>query len=258
MPQPVRGLNRKSLGLLISLLLLLFTAATVSLFLYAKEVANFDNLVQYQVRAKSEIYQLNVMFKTQVQEWKNLLLRGQDDTQRNKYWQRFLELHEAVQGKTRRLFDIPMDPQSAASLRQFSEVHAALLPQYQAGFQAYLNNGMSANAGDNVVAGIDREPAQLLGNLSAQLNNEVMRVSGYLRNTANTAANILLGLMALICTIVVIASSRVIHVQVIKPLLTNEKDTLLSQARRETEGRQTPVNSGSNIVQLHNAKKKRA
>ena len=40
-------------------------------------------------------------FKVQVQEWKNVLLRGYAEDQRNKYWSQFLDQENKVQKNAR-------------------------------------------------------------------------------------------------------------------------------------------------------------
>ena len=48
-------------------------------------------------------------FKTQVQEWKNVLLRGSDNALRERHWKGFLSDERAVQDKTTALLALVED-----------------------------------------------------------------------------------------------------------------------------------------------------
>jgi len=49
-------------------------------------IHQYHTLMHEHVRAEQSVNQINFNFKVQVQEWKNVLLRGSDPKQLNKYW----------------------------------------------------------------------------------------------------------------------------------------------------------------------------
>ena len=106
--------------------------------------------------------ELSSGFKTQVQEWKNVLIRGHDEKQRDKYWGKFNKKHEAVQRNADELISQAGDARVKQKLQEFKKVHEKLFPLYKKGFDAYVDSGFNHIEGDKAVKGIDREPGKLL------------------------------------------------------------------------------------------------
>lgn len=105
-------------------------------------------------------------FKTQVQEWKNTLLRGKDPAQLAKYWAAFQKHEAAVQEKARRLAGVLPAGEARDLAGRFVEAHAVMGEKYRKGFDAFKASGHDAAAGDVAVKGMDREPAALLERLA--------------------------------------------------------------------------------------------
>ena len=60
-------------------------------------IDEYAHAVNDDVSYMASLSGINLRFKTQVQEWKNTLIRGHDEVQLNKYWNRFLDNGEAIQ-----------------------------------------------------------------------------------------------------------------------------------------------------------------
>lgn len=88
---------------------LLMTIASISLtsFLSAK-INAYQALIDQDSAASLQIGKLNQTFKTQVQEWKNVLLRGHDQADRDKYWLRFVELQSIIQENASGILAMPI------------------------------------------------------------------------------------------------------------------------------------------------------
>ncbi|ARJ40949.1 methyl-accepting chemotaxis protein [Pantoea alhagi] len=124
-----------------------------------------------------------VQFKLQVQEWKNILLRGtQGEETFNKYRAAFLKQSEQTQGLLQKLLtlqrEIGMDPQVVQKTLQ---LHASLQQQYIDALQQYdISDASSAQRVDHLVSGIDREPTKMIDEVvtrtlaHAQLLNQQM------------------------------------------------------------------------------------
>jgi len=117
------------------------------------------NNLRQGLELNSHLGELTTSFKTQVQEWKNVLLRGSDSEQRSKYWSQFNSEADAVQASGRELekhlreFGLEED---AVLINQFLREHAEMRRKYQEGYAAFEAAGHDHRAGDKAVKGIDR------------------------------------------------------------------------------------------------------
>jgi len=128
-----------------------------------------SEMMQHDQLVQAEFLQMTSDFKTQVQEWKNVIIRGANDGQREKYWGKFNKKHEAVQSNVQSLIDDIHDDKLKALLAEFKKVHAALLPKYQHGFDVFMSTDYNTSAADKVVSGIDRAPGKMLLGIQKEL-----------------------------------------------------------------------------------------
>ncbi len=125
------------------------------------------------IRIESEVAAINKAFSGQVQEWKNVLIRGHVDEQREKYWSKFLKRHQSVQGNIDKLLQELPDGEIKAKLLDFKQLHGQLLPLYKKGRDAFVSTGFDHKAGDAQVKGIDRGPGNMLLGISLLLAEKV-------------------------------------------------------------------------------------
>jgi methyl-accepting chemotaxis protein len=128
----------------------------------AEQEATFTN-VEKNVRDLIELEDTAVDFKTQVQEWKDLLIRGNAPEDFDKYEQAFLKKHEAVQARLNHLLtSLRADPEAAkgesvARIERLLADHAALGELYRQALAGF--DKADAGAGKKVdaqVRGKDR------------------------------------------------------------------------------------------------------
>lgn len=143
------------------------------------KVSEYRELIDVQVAQEREIHIINLNFKIQVQEWKNVLLRGQDPSRRDDYWRRFNDLHQTIQTRTQTLLNALTPGPARSTVQSFQSSHQQLLPRYQAGLDAFNASGFDHAAGDSAVSGIDREPTALLQDAADILSeqNEAIAIS---------------------------------------------------------------------------------
>ena len=91
-----RSLRGQLLTLLASSILLIVLIALFSFRLLSQGVADYRDLLASTQAESSLIDQSNLEFKSQVQEWKNVLLRGKDPEALAKYWSQFEEKETRV------------------------------------------------------------------------------------------------------------------------------------------------------------------
>jgi methyl-accepting chemotaxis protein len=145
----------------IGLAVLAITAIAATRLLSAKN-QEYDSLLTNDVAIVIELSNMNRDFKTQVQEWKNVLLRGTNDKDREKYWQRFLSKQELIQDQASQLLSKGVPPEIERYLLKFKSVHNLILPKYKQGYSLFVENQFNYKMADKSVRGIDREPSQLL------------------------------------------------------------------------------------------------
>ncbi|MFF7706029.1 methyl-accepting chemotaxis protein [Pseudomonas sp. NPDC007930] len=165
-----RSLKARMLALIGgSLLAVLLIAAACFQFL-AGNVRDYRALVDGPVRTSQLVEQANLQFKIQVQEWKNVLLRGKQPADLAKYWGQFEARHNDVQSLLSQLAAQPgLAPALKGKIEQLQSGHQALLAQYSRGRDAFVAGGADPIAGDKSVTGIDRAISDQMSELAAQI-----------------------------------------------------------------------------------------
>ncbi len=125
------------------------------------------------VAAVDQARSAQVMFKKQVQEWKDILLRGNDPKNYDKYLALFKQEHASVLDLLARLREtlarlgFPTD-----ALDQARQAHVALFERYQAALRDF--DQADPGAGQKVdkgVVGIDREPTKAIDDIVADITS---------------------------------------------------------------------------------------
>jgi len=143
-------------------------------------------------RAVAEIL---ATFKTQVQEWKDTLLRGKDPAKLDKHWSAFAKKEAAVDDKARELLASLPAGEGRQLVERFAAAHVAMGAGYRKGFEAFKAAGFESAAGDAAVAGVDREPARLLAEAGQKIASDSAQVATGARQQAHRATLLGLGLM---------------------------------------------------------------
>ena len=129
----------------------------------AVTASTYDRLLAREVAQAEASRQIQVEFKKQVQEWKNILLRGSDPEDLVTYRSNF----EADAERVRRLADglvaTVQDPDARRLLSTFREQHDELGAAYGKALDAFVaSSGRDVTSADAFVRGIDRLPTDLL------------------------------------------------------------------------------------------------
>jgi len=113
-------------------------------------------------------------FKRQVQEWKNILLRGHISKDYEKYEELFSEEFIKTQAAAEKLNQlIANDSEAKPIANRFIYQHKTILSDYKSALEAFQNSNFNAKLADSAVRGIDREPTQLLDEISYIITQEV-------------------------------------------------------------------------------------
>ena len=145
-----------------SVLALLVAAALFGIFALRQSLNTFSVDVQGRYNQERQVRELQAEFKTQVQEWKNTLLRGADPKLLQTYWAAF-QAEEAKVASTSAALEAALAPGEARDLvSRFRAAHQKMGTGYRAGYQAFVDGAFVPAVGDQSVRGMDREPTKLL------------------------------------------------------------------------------------------------
>jgi methyl-accepting chemotaxis protein len=163
-----KSLRVQILTLLGGSLAAMLLIALVCFQFLSSSVRGYAELVDGPLRASQLIDEANLQFKIQVQEWKNVLLRGRQPAELDKYWQQFQAREQQVQQLLGQLIDSSA-PALRAPLEQLKASHRELGVAYAQGRQAFLAAGGDPVAGDAAVKGVDRAASEQMSALVEQL-----------------------------------------------------------------------------------------
>ncbi|MBK1674970.1 hypothetical protein CKO35_17120 [Ectothiorhodospira shaposhnikovii] len=90
----LHSLRAQLVGLLGGGLLLVLIVAAACFLALGQGLGQYRSLVEETIRVATQVDAANVEFKVQVQEWKNVLIRGANPANHDRYWRSF-QNHEA-------------------------------------------------------------------------------------------------------------------------------------------------------------------
>jgi len=156
---------RARLYLLIApLVLVILFAAWRETAMVADIEARISHVVRVDVAAVDQSRVMQVELKTQVQEWKNFLLRGHNLPAREKYLASMATSSARVGELAEQLRTVAVDPELQAQIDTFIKEHLALVRAYKtAQTQIELTEDWDYRGADIAVTGKDRAPTTLCG-----------------------------------------------------------------------------------------------
>jgi diguanylate cyclase (GGDEF)-like protein len=115
-----------------------------------------------------------VHFKKQVQEWKNVLLRGHQEQDYIKYLSQFMEEEANTHNKVTLLIDrLPKNSEPAILAHKFISTHKNLGEIYREALFVYFNSQHNRSIStDKAVRGIDRAPTDLLDEIVTKIKHQ--------------------------------------------------------------------------------------
>ncbi len=155
--------TKLALGL-VSILVVNLAASLVGFSLLTREAERAVEVREISSRIVSTALSAQVRFKKQVQEWKDILLRGQEAELYADHFGRF----EQEEARTRETIEqlvglLAGNEPARANANRFLEAHRRLGQEYRAALEFYRPRDASSHlAVDRRVRGIDREPTDLI------------------------------------------------------------------------------------------------
>ena len=214
-----RSLRGQVLTLLGGSLLLMLLIALACFQMLNDSARSYQRLLEGPATISLRVASANIGFKTQVQEWKNLLLRSSSNDEAANFWRRFEQEEQGVQGELGDLLNLPqLSGELRSQLQNLQQEHRRLGDAYRQGRQAFLNSGFDASAGDDVVRGIDREFSDQLEQLTVTWRERTQdQVPELERSTRNT---VVFGLLVMLASaaVVFVLGQLMLRRQLIEPI----------------------------------------
>jgi methyl-accepting chemotaxis protein len=133
----------------------------------------YDAVLAAPVRDMDQARVVQVNFKKEVQEWKDVLLRGHTPADLAKYTKQFHEKEAAVRNGAAALAKTVHDDQARELLIQFVAADDVMSAKYERAYDAYVAGGADFKAADKLVRGQDREPTDLFDKVVKRLETRV-------------------------------------------------------------------------------------
>ncbi len=197
-----KSLRVQILSLLGGSLVAMLLIALVCFQFLSSSVRGYAELVDGPLRASQLIDEANLQFKIQVQEWKNVLLRGRNPADLDKYWQQFEAREQQVQQLLDQLIASNGNGKLEAQLRELRDSHRQLGQAYGRGRQAFLAAGGDPVAGDLAVKGVDRAASDQMSALVEQLRGDARQRAASI--SASAERTVWLGLLVMLASAVLV------------------------------------------------------
>jgi methyl-accepting chemotaxis protein len=165
-----RSLRLQILSLLSGSLVLVLLIALACFHFLSNNVQAYRGLLDGPLHASQLVDEANLQFKIQVQEWKNVLLRGKLPADRDKFWGQFEEQERLVQDALGKLSDMAgSDAALKGKVQMLRDEHRNLGVAYRKGRDAFVAAGGDPVAGDQAVKGVDRAASEQMTQLVEQM-----------------------------------------------------------------------------------------
>jgi methyl-accepting chemotaxis protein len=198
-------------GLLIGVLVLFVGLSAMLLTQLRVLASGYDDLLQNPVRQADLARVAQVDFKKQVQEWKDILLRGHTPEDLEKYTRQFHDKEAKVREDALALGREVQDGEAKRLLVEFQAAHVVLSAKYQAAYDAYIQGGFDFKAADKLVRGQDRAPTDLFDKVVARLDARVHEGVEAQRAEVAHNRNLALGIVGTLMLLLVLAGFVVVH-----------------------------------------------
>ncbi|GGY62157.1 methyl-accepting chemotaxis protein [Cellvibrio zantedeschiae] len=135
-------------------------------------VSEDAQITQQRSDLAAEIEQASVAFKSQVQEWKNILLRGNDEEKLERYTKGFNKEEAEVQSHLTKAVSLQKKlGQASTEIEVFQKEHLGLGKNYREALATFkAADPESGKKVDKLVTGMDREATRQMADLSAGMS----------------------------------------------------------------------------------------
>ncbi len=246
------GLRAKLLAIIGVGILGVGVISAISFLSLSSKVTEFENVLSHDVASALAADAMAIEFKVQVQEWKNVLLRGNDDAKREKYWNSFQKQHAKVQTLGQKVIDLTSQADTKKMTTDFLAEHKTLLGKYKSGYQAFLASGYDHITGDEAVSGIDRAPTKMATDITELAFKQAKDHSEQTSEAARTT--VITGIVIIIMAMIGIffLASILINRWICQPI-TQARIYIADLAQGKLDFTVDPRNGNDEVAQMYHA-----
>ncbi len=203
-----KSISSKIFGAIFLGLVTVILAFSYTLVSYNQLIKQQTTITKKVLENESIMFAVQQDFGTSVQEWKNVLLRGANIADREKYWRSFLDTSKAIGEKLSNLSNKNHDySYIKKDLNQYIEIHQRVLRKYEDAYQFYITNNYDIKLTDNLIKGVDRPLNKLLKVITSNVDKHgTAELDSVLKK-----ANDLLTLNVILALFSVFLSSTVVY-----------------------------------------------
>src|SRR5262245_33488707 len=154
---------------------LLFALGAIIFLMYQSTLVSsrYEQVLSVEVRKLELGHDLEVAFMKQVRDWKNILLRGHNPQDLERYKTEFFKQERQVQATSAELKKLITDPRVAEHFQKFVDGHEKLGPLYRQALDIYVKDTSDFKSADALVKGLDRAPAEALERMEEILHEHI-------------------------------------------------------------------------------------
>lgn len=134
----------------------------------------------------SAISNLEVEYKIEIQEWKNVLLRSTNQDTLEKNWRTYENQYQKVAAAAQEVIARNGVQSIHEQMRVFVDAHAANHEKYANGVEILIKSGYDPHPADAAVKGVDRPLLEQLAAANANMQDERLRLNESLTARART------------------------------------------------------------------------
>jgi methyl-accepting chemotaxis protein len=241
-------LRTKILGAFVLALSVVIGSASLSGYGLLAAIDSYRGDVAQLNAAQATVLRIESHFKIQVQEWKNVLLRGKDPEKLAKHWKGFEKEEANVAEDARSLQSTLPAGHVKEMLGEFAAAHQQLGAAYRKGLAAFKEAEADSAVGDKAVAGIDRAPTETLRKLVDEIDALASQAGAAADSQAKTSL-----FTALIAVSLAIAGGMIMFAVIIQKSIISPASALVSELQTLTAGdlgKRIDVDASGEIGQL--------
>ena len=174
---------------------LMFLGALFGIYRLNHALNVYEHQVLDTVAAHKKVAQIDAKFSTAIQEWKNVLLRGKEPKDLDKYWAAHLKEMKAVQDSLQELNKMPMDSAAKETLNKLDRAIPVVAEAYKKAFEDFKAADLDSAAGDKAARGKDRESGALMVELKERLSKAETDTSDAATKDAIQSTMVALGVL---------------------------------------------------------------